>query len=291
MGYTLTCPQLITDVREKIADRDGGVWTDARILARADQELQRLWNETRTAGRDHDMHELTIQTGSLISLASQQFDWTPPEYVAHVRQIEAVIPGSAGLVAIPQAELHTKDTTRLTRGQPSWHRGPNGVVRFLGNVTTWPQLRVWYLRKWPPLHYGTAPSGSTTTMVLDNTPIGSLVRRTDAYLGARFQLLGGANQDIIVTATAFDRSTRAITFTPAVSALAADTDYSMVVPLEAEHSGVVTIATAMNLLQSGGNTDYVAALMPMYAEAKQNFLVSVATRDQDAPRTIWYTDR
>lgn len=294
MGYQITAPELIRRVRARIGDRDGAVWSETEILERCDQVLERLWTEVRLAGRDHDLDVVTISASSLTDLGNRLYEYEPGAHIAQVRKIEGIASGPIPQ-PIVQAELHSKDWARiLAGGALTWHRGPQGKIRFVGNVAHLTTFNIYFLRRWPPLHYGTAQGvGSTTTLVFDSTPQGRVLKQADAYVGHKIQFISGtaANIDLVVRVTAYNRSTNTITFTPAVSAVADQDGYSILVPLDAEHSDMVAIAAAMNLLASAGNDDYLASLSPLYGEALDRFRASLSTRDQDSPRTLHYTDR
>lgn len=293
MGYQITAPELISRIRNRVADRDGEVWSDDEILARVDQVLEQIWTIVRLAGRDHTLDSVELTPASFTSLGNQAWSYEPPSNIAHIRSIEGMV--SANSISQPfyQSELHSKDWTRYSAGgYVTWHRGPQGTIRLVGNIGRYSTIVLYYLRRWPPIHYGTAAgNGTTTTLKLDTSPVGRVVKRTGVYEGHLIQFTSGANVDLVVRVTAYDRTSHTVTFTPAVTATANNDAYSLLIPVDAEHSDMVAIDATMSLLASGGNDDYLASLAPLQQEARERFRSALSARDQDSPRTVWSNDR
>lgn len=290
MGSRITAVDLIDRVRDWVADPRAEVWTDASVLARADQVLESIHTRVRLAGRDHDLGIEDFSVSGLTQLGGGNAELALPEYVTAVRQV-TMLKSVPAEVPIPQADVHSKDWSRISRGGVAWWRGPDGNIRFSGSLGGTATIRVYFIRRWPPLHYGQAAGGSATTLVFDASPVGRVLRQQSIYVGSSFQLLSGANEGLTVRATAFDRVTKTITFTPAVTAVVATDDYAMTVPVHHEAADYLVLEVARALVTSAGNTDYLSALMPQYAQALALFESSLATRDQAEPRSLWATDR
>lgn len=293
MAAPLNAHSLIQRVRPRVADpylpadtTRGDVFTDARILEVADEALEQLWNEQRLAGRDHDLQRLELTVVSLeAGHAIDSFLWRLPEHVAHVRKVEGVVPGRLAPIPIEQAELEGKDAYRPS---PVYVRTEKGTITFIGEplrqVAT---LRVWYLRRWPPLQRGALANATATTLVLPAAPIGVAVQRNDVYVGSEIQLLSGAAKDTIARVTGWVGSTLTATVPTMAPAPAAADAYAMVVPVPAEFGTLVVLRVAKSLISSGGNASYLPAIEKELAVVEQSVAEAQSALDQDKPRTVF----
>lgn len=297
MVYETSCKELVARVREHVGDKAGEWWTATEVLSRADQQLGHILRRTRAHGRSYDLSYYDVAISSLTLAENQMRVWTPPTFINSISRVEAFSAGQWPL-QLEQAELHNKDFGRLI-GPPVWHRvGRN--IHLIGSFNGIPTLRVWFQLTWAPLHFGKSAGGTTTTIIFDATPNvptdvdrgGRVLKQTNAYFGHRIRFLSGTNQDLEVEIQSYDRTTNTATFTPAVPlAVAAAAPYSLLVPLPADLCSFLTIDTAMSLVTSAGNDNYVAALSPRYQQALEDFQNNLSEPDSDSPRTLYSTDR
>lgn len=267
------------------------------VLSRADQQLGHILRRTRAHGRSYDLSYYDVAISSLTLAENQMRVWTPPTFINSISRVEAFTAGQFPL-QLEQAELHNKDFGRLI-GPPVWHRvGRN--IHLIGSFNGIPTLRVWFQLTWAPLHFGKAAGGTTTTIIFDATPNVPTDVNAKQQQGAEadqrllrppHRFLSGTNQDLEVEIQSYDRTTNTATFTPAVPlavAAAAPSRYSC---LPADLCSFLTIDTAMSLVTSAGNDNYVAALSPRYQQALEDFQNNLSEPDSDSPRTLYSTDR
>jgi hypothetical protein len=280
MGIELTCQELISRVRNQVADRAAEVWTDPQVLQACDQALESVWIDIKMAAREQHLTYLDIPANEFDAVSDQATEWTPPESVGAIRSV-AGYHGNA-TVCIPHVEVEMLPLAQRIRG-PFYVR-VNGRLRIFRN--TFGTVRVWYVRRWPPLHYGEAGAASTdSALQFDPAPIG-VAKARDIYEGARVEIMSGANQDRLVTILAFDTATMTATIDTLPAPIAEGDVYSLLVPVEGEHGDLVATAASMRLLERAGNTDYLSALMPAYGQHLERFRASINQQDLDLRRFV-----
>jgi hypothetical protein len=123
------------------------------------------------------------------------------------------------LIDIDQKEINRADNDVLDT-RPSYYIWGSqiGLVNVTGNVT------IYYVRRVPDLHYGTAVTGgTTTTLIFDATPNGSssgdytVKKIDDYYIGAYIDMYSGTGSPQIVKITDYVGSTRVATFATATA--------------------------------------------------------------------------
>ena len=120
------------------------------------------------------------------------------------------LPTSCGVIR----HVEDSDTRLVVEALTTRDRG-----RFFGDGSDLPSsdtVRVYYTPKWPELLYGTASSGSTTTMVLpaaSSMTYGALSVRDDAYNGTKFEIVSGIGAGQILLVSDYVGSTRTLTVT------------------------------------------------------------------------------
>lgn len=289
----LTAQKLVEQVRQRASDEGSLIWTPEKILDAADQAFQHVWDTVRFAGRDHELDRLDIAPSAMTRVEDQWYEYSLPEWVGAIRLVEGVTGSSdtRPIEAIP-AGLEHKDVSRVAflSKQPRWIRsryGRPGSISFMGDVT-FSSIRVWYIRRYPPLHYGTAQSGTTTTIQFAASPTGTVIQRDSLYVGMDVLMTNGTNTDQFRRVTAYTGATRTATLDSALPvAVTASTTYSLVVPLEQEHGDYFIEDVTRRLLARLANTEHLAATEPQYREAQERFKASLETRDQAQPRRIF----
>lgn len=291
----ISSKQLVQRVREYVGDRGANWWPATMVLDLADQRLQQIVRRVRANGRELDLAYYDIDPSALTQPERFVSLWPIPVFINSIVRIEG-IRGSDWPIQFEQVQVDHKDVGRLL--SPVWHRVSKSV-RITGQMAGVSAIRVWYRRNYPPLHYGRAAGGSTTTIVFDATPDvpqdatrgGRILKQDGLYTGASIRFLSGANADLEVAITGYVRSTNTATFTPAVGAVAASDQYALMVPAPADLCSFLTIDTAYSLVSTSGNDQYLAAISPLYQQALEEFTNAISQPDTDSPLTIFSTDR
>jgi len=294
MVSPLTAEKLVDQVRQRVSDEGRLIFTEAKILDAADYAFQHIAETVRFAGRDHELDRLDIAPSAMTKVEQQWYEYSLPEWVGAIRRIEGTVSyGDTTPIEMLPSILETKDVGRVpfVAQQPRWIRsrfGRPGNFSIFGEAGNFTLIRVWFIRRYPPLHYGTAQGGSTTTIQFASSPTGTVVMRDSLYVGMDVMLTGGTNQDTMRRITAYTGSTRTATLDSAAPAtITASQTYSLVVPLEQEHGEYFIEEVTRRLLARLANTEHLAATEPQYRELQERFKAGLETRDQSRPRTIW----
>lgn len=290
----LTAQKLVSQVQQRVSDTAGGIWTPTQILEAADFAMNHVRDTVLHSGQDHELDRLEIAPTSLTRVEDLWYEAVLPEWVANIRWIEGVTGLSdARPIDFLPSMLEQKDISRVAflSTQPRWFRsrqGRPGSIGFMGEVNSFTSLRIWFLRRYPGLHYGTAANGSTSTVVFSSSPVGVVTKRDDLYIGMDVYFTSGNNTDQVRRITDYVASTNTATFDPVVgTAVGGTSTYSLVVPLEAEHGEYFVMETTRRLLSRLANTEHLAAIMPEYNELKERFISSLGQRDQARPKKLW----
>lgn len=280
MGVPQTCQETISRVRNQVSDPSAEVWTDAKVLQAVDQALESIWTTVKLAQRAHLLASEVVLTSAMTAVGRDMYEYTLPEYVGGIELIEAVF----GDQAVPLGHGDTVDISMRNRARCSFYvrTGPSTVRLIRASASS---FRIWFYRRWPPMHYGLAASGSTTTLGFSATPTGT-VKQRGLYKGSRIELLAGANKDALVEVTDYNPTTNVVTFAALGAAVATSTLYSLVLPLDGEHGDYVAVEASIRLLQRAGNTDYLAPLMSLQAQLRERFVASIHQRDMDHARSL-----
>lgn len=293
MTTQLTAQALVDQVRQRTADAGTLIWTDRNILDAADHAFEHIWDTMRLGDHSQEMDRLDIAVASWTRIEDLWFEYELPEYVMSIRRLESVNGvGDATPIEMRATNVDNKDSYRLPLRStiPGWfrsRRGRAGSISFMGDVTSFSGTRLWFIRRYPPLHYGTAASGTTTSMVFSGSPTGRVVRRSDLYVGMDVEFTSGTNIDQIRRITAYNGTTNEATLSSALPvAVTNASTYSLVVPLEIEHGEYFIEETTRRLLARLANTEQLAATEPQYRELQERFKSSLASRDMGVPKKI-----
>lgn len=293
MTTQLTAQSLVDQVRQRTADPGSLLWTDRQILDAADLAFGHIWDTMRLGDHSQELDRMDIPVASWTRIEDLWYEYELPEYVMSIRRLESLDGiGTTTPIEMRPTNVDNKDSYRLPLRStiPGWFRsgfGRAGKISFMGDVTSFAGTRLWFVRRYPPLHYGTAASGSTTTIVFASSPTGRVVKRDDLYVGMDIEFSSGTNTDQIRRITDYVGTTNTATLDEALpQAVSGTSTYSLVVPLEIEHLEYFVEETTRRMLVRLANTEQLAAMEPQYRELQERFKASLATRDMGAPRKI-----
>ncbi len=292
----LTAQRMVERVRKRVADIDSLIWTDQDVLDAAEDALNMVVEYVRLAGSDHELDRLNIASTAFTGVENLWNEYELPEWVGPIRRVEGVSGDRAD--EIPQMKLEQKELGRSSNvgpfggGRPVWVRsrfGRPGSFSIFGDPATWGTVRVFFIRRYPQLHWGTAEAGGTATALLfDASPVGRVTKRDSLYVGLDVEITQtGANLDQYRRITAFTGSTAAATVATAFPATTASLTYSLVVPLEVEHVPLLIEETVRILYERAGNYAQMAAQAPRLQEIKDRVMASAQKRDFATPKRIF----
>lgn len=272
----------------KVVAAGTGQWSDTELLATLDEVLSHIWTQTNLAGRDHnlDSMDLTVADLTAVTGIASAYEWDPPAYVGPIRALEWLVQQSPeNAQPIPSGPLRMARSYLSAYPQElAWHRAPGDQIRIHG-LTTNPVVRVWFLRRWPPMHFGqTTVPGTTTQMTLAATA-GPALARAGWYGSSRIVWITGSNVDALVRVTG-NTTPLVLDFSPALGvAVAASEQYSMVLPCDPEHADYAIQETALRLMGTrDGNTPQAGELRAVVAKLEQAFIADLAERDMARQR-------
>lgn len=191
MTAAMNCQRMVTRVNEKIENRSGATWSATKVLEAIDEAVQSLVIMQQESYQDYELDyvDLTIATettaGRMVQGNQNLLEWRLPEYIHKVRRIEdtttTAIPNEIPYVDLPKKEqmrdyLFKAAQFHWTYIQRSTLLSKIGFIGSLFGVTS---IRVWFIRRVAPLHFGspipiatTARDGSvagTTTLTVLST--------------------------------------------------------------------------------------------------------------------------
>lgn len=286
MASFLTAQEAESRCRQRVSDVTADIWTSTQMMTALDDSLHSIWTMVRVRGRDHQLERLDVPIASFTLESARRYFYSPAETIGSIRKVEGMFSTNDRVAEIPQSELEYRESSR--QAGPTWFRSQTGGLTILGELSRFASVRIWFVRRWPPMHYGvTSALGTTSTLAFATSPIGRIVKR-DMYEGTLIEIGSGANMDQIVRITSFDPSTLVATFTPTLGAVvAASTTYSMVVPVNPEHGEYVVEEMAARFLERAGNINYTMAKAERLMRLRSSFLDDLMHRDQDAPPSVY----
>lgn len=212
----LNCFDFVTQVRS-VLDECGitsGKWSDSEIVRQLNHAKNHFVNVINTINPkiNGKSAAITYVSGTeLYDLPSDLDSIKRVELASNKEKVE--------LIDVDEKE-RVRATNDLIDSRPCYYIWGRqiGLVNVSGNVT------VYYLRRVPDLHYGTAATGgSTTTLIFDATPNGSssgdyTVKKIDDYYnGAYIEIYSGTASPQVMLITDYAGSTRTATFAAATA--------------------------------------------------------------------------
>lgn len=268
MPSPLSARSLVTRVSRRVNDLAELTWTAAVILEAADDALRFLWDTVKASGNDTELDRIDTSVADMTLIENGWYEYALPEYVGSIRKIEGVSnPGSIPY-EFPTGPLEMKEIGRSTfgSGMPVWipsRWGRPGSISFYGAVQKFPTIRIWYIRHWPPMHYGTAQAQlgtpSASRLVFASAPVGRVINRLGLYAGMDVEIsadstAGNVDQVRRITGDLTDSGQTKMTFaTPWSGVPGSSTQYSLVVPMNPEHAELLVESIARRLFERSGN--------------------------------------
>lgn len=294
--FYMSALELISEVQKKFRDANSAIRSKAQVLEAADEVLQEMFTTARMAGSDHLLQNFTIAPADMTEVEDDIWEYELPEWVAAVRRIEGLSPGSTSKpFSLEQIELEGRARLGSLLNTPAWYRAKQDRVFHIGGVaTSFTEFRIWYHRRWPPLHYGTAQAGSTTTLQFDDSSgaVGKVIERDDLYIDTRLVITNAlptaSLKDSIRTISDYAGSTRTATVSAAFSAAVdSTTQYAMIVPVAPEHTSLLVNQTAYTLFEDVGQDSELVIKAPRLEKLWERYRSSLRSRDHARPKKLY----
>lgn len=301
-------------------------WSSDDVLRALDFADQELWNVATQATKDHQLDSLDVNVAAAQAAGAMTAEnsivqgireWRVPETVGVIRRIENTTgtePRKIDFVA-----TSAKDASRAAASMHGaafwiWSKWSNvrGLIGFVNSASI-ASFRVWYIRRPPPLHYGTARSGldtagaetaSTASRIwLDKGTegAGELVQKDDIYRGSLIRFNGTPAATTVIGVTDQVRmltSGTAVTITsPVASAMLWTFDelltincatffYELVPQAYPEHYRLLILIAARQLLQWAQAMKQVAMIDSDMPRHMENFEQMVTDRQRQDVATV-----
>lgn len=210
MTTALNAKDLVVRVRDRILDKSSRAIDDATVLRFADDALQSLYTTMRLSNQDYELDRLLIPFANFVESDPNLVETRLPEYVGEVRLVEKQVQGqSIGAILDKSPTLKQRSIAMgaFAVRNPVWfysrHARPGwlAIAGRLGGIT---DVAIWYIRKWAPMHFGTATAGGANTLTFDapgdTTLTGRVLLRDSYYVGMDVEITNnlptGAQQQL-----------------------------------------------------------------------------------------------
>lgn len=286
--YPLAANDFVTRIRRRIEDTGGRNFTDAQLLDVIDEVMASdIMTGARMFASDREVTPLEVTTATDLVAVPGGAEWSYqlPETVLSIRHIEAEASPSR-MVTVFKANLEYRHAMQ----QVAWHFAGDrpGEIRFTGAITPYAKLRIWFVRSWVPMHYGTAQGATGQDKIqFAASATGRVIQRAGLYEGIDVLITNdqpSGNQDALRRITSYaGGSTREATVAsnwPATPT--SSTTYSLVVPLMTPELVSFAIeAVARQCFNMLGE----APPMPVYHELKAQ--IEEAVSERGGMQNIW----
>ncbi len=300
--FGLNCADALNRVRRRIVDTSENMFSDDEVLEAMDEALQPIFTTVRLAGESHEMDEINIPKSDFTDISTGVLEFSLPEIVADIREVEGVTAAELAPVPLPRAYIQEKDLGRGFGSStlPAWFFskfGRPGRIQLRGRANEFKSFNIWFTRRWAPMHFGTAASGTTTTLVFDASPDGGVViPRDDVYSGLDLEVTADPTEPTNVGALAriqaYVGSTRTVTFEKALPAAAnLTTTYALVIPLDPELTKYFIEETAYELLSRLDETENLLIMERRLGFLRERFSTSLRMRQTTEPKRVYSSRR
>ncbi len=317
MSAPITAQDMVTRVNERCENRLGGTYTPAEVLRAIDDAVNDLYLVQQERYQDHELDYIDVNFADTV--------WDPfhvdsgqgieefqlPAYIYRIRLIEDT--NQTEPVEIPHGSLAQKELAReahfLRQVQMHWIwiRGSSvrGRIGFIGGATALSQFRIYFVRRLPPLHWGSV--GATTNVArieLDVltpslTRTGRALLTADAYIGALVQLNDAAIPLIDGQIRRLTTYTGAITYqstfdevlAAAPDVAPATSPYSLIPQIDPEFHELAILKAAFKLATVVGGMQTMDALSAEKTERQMIFDSATQVRQSQTPEYVdWQED-
>lgn len=302
MGAPLTTRRLAERVRRLVQDVGQSLFDDFELLETASDVLPMVWDRIRRNNNTYGMDSVTILASEFTATEVARMEVELPANVGDIKQVEVLGPNGALSGALP-SQIETKSSPFLRGGMPTWFRSGfenNGKFSIVG-MPSGSDIRVWFQRQIPPLHYGRTASIVDGEIQLDltgsppaGTQAGRVERIDDVYNGMQVFIDGDSNVvgggpsvGQIRRVTDYDGATYTCTLESSLpGALTATTLYSLVVPLEDQFYPYFIHRVAQEIVARAGSPASAGMMEQRLARIEAEFDAAIMVRDSGNPPRI-----
>ena len=241
--------EMFDEVKDNIGrDEVGGHWTEAGILRKLNKGQRYAYHLiSQTPGDWFLKSALLTPVASVITLPA---DCAKPVYMENATS-GAEIP--INTTVRERRESRLGSVTLESSGYNAYLLGETIVINQDSNTD---QVRLWYERRVPDLHFGTSAAGGVTTLTLEASKQASL--QADYYNGVVLETVSGTGAPTRDTISDYAALTRVCTVT---GTYGADTVYGTVSVLPIEACDLIILDATLALLAKPSS-----ALDPKYFE-------------------------
>jgi hypothetical protein len=290
MSNSINVLELLDGVRLRSHDVSDRVWPVPEKLKAADDMLRQIYRRIRQTGEHHGLDRIDIAPSAFTALETDVLEYDLPEYIGNVELVQAIQGPGVPPIPIKQATFEDMDSSRgvFSSDTRRWlfsRYGNAGSIQLRGRVGALTNIRIWYTHSWGPLHYGTAASG-TTTSITAGTTFGNFKNRPELYTGYQLEVTADVTQPTNVGSIR-----RIITFTGGVYTLQtalpatanSTTQYAMLIPLPPDTHTYFVEKVVDELLSRDGNQEERALRADRMQELEMDFAKSIADRAAGEP--------
>lgn len=302
----LNALRMVERLARKVEDQAHKVTTETEKLQALDEACQDLKLKLVEQYQDDDLDYVDISPTAGVAVSTDLTEFYLPEWCYKVRLVEDTSqPGDP--VEIPYAHMHSKEryAGRLFSRVPRcwlFARGGNVFqrIQLRGAIAGLASFRVWFVRRYAPLHYGTAQTNASTSKIalaVDGaaTTKGRVLGRDGAYNHFAVEITGGTPsglKDQIRLLSGHVGSTGLCdVHTPWTVAPTNTTQYAMVTPLGQEFHELVILLAAVKLLQDTGSQTQIGLLTQEIGRFFAQYDISAAKRQAQTPKFGKFEDR
>lgn len=200
--------EILTATRDLLKEPTAAFWSDATVVRAINRNHRFVANEITKLGQGYFLRSTTY------SYVADQSEYSLPDNSVRIHRIERIdgnTPVEVKPITLAEAWAHRgqweEDPWRSRDGYVVYGRKFK-IVETPGSALT-DAIRLYYVKRQPNLHSGTAGAGSTTSITFPATPTqGSLDKTTDAYEGCQVEILANTGEGQIATITAYNKTTR-----------------------------------------------------------------------------------
>ncbi|MHA2069820.1 MAG: phage adaptor protein [Candidatus Thorarchaeota archaeon] len=245
--------EMFQEIRDNVGEATAAHWSDLAILRKINAAQRKAYTLiSQTPGDWLVKKETLTPVASVVTLPA---DCAKP----------VVLRKNSNGVEIPlNTSIRERDVTRLSvTGFDIIDRDAyllEGTIE-INEAGFTDQVDLWYERRVPKLHFGTASAGGATSLTLEASKQQSL--QDDYYNSMTIEVVGGTGAGTRTTVSDYDGGTRVIT--TAAGTFSTDSVYGLVSVLPEESSDYIILDATVGLLARPGS-----ALDPKYFEYFQS---------------------